>query len=434
MNEVELHDIRQLAEQQRFALAASELSGLSPDQQAQLLEDLPDEQAAEIFKFLDTCYQQQAIERLSQQRVFRLTETLDPDDRARLLEQVSGPLARRLLSGLSPSERRMTAELLGFPEESAGRYMTPEFLALKMGWSASHALSEVRRRGGAAETIYVLPVIGDDGTLQGVVHLRDLVMASVDQLIDELIDPGVEAIKAGEDRELAARLIQTTDALAAPVVDNQGHLLGLVTVDDAMDILDREEEEDFARAGGGSEPLHRPYFTASVLHLARARVVWLLALAIAAILTVNVLSLFEETLKSVVTLALFIPFLIGIGGNSGAQSATILVRAMSVGEVTHSDLLRVLLREAAVGVLLGSMLAVISIAPVWLFAGPPIALIVALTLITVCGIASTAGAAVPVLARRIGIDPAVASAPFITTLIDTTGLLAYFLIAHAVLL
>jgi magnesium transporter len=209
--------------------------------------------------------------------------------------------------------------------------------------------------------------------------------------------------------------------------------VGLVTADDAMDILDEEGAEDLARAGGASEPLDRPYFSVSILQLARARVVWLLALAIAATLTVNVLSVFEETLATVVTLALFIPLLIGTGGNAGAQSATTLVRAMSVGEVESGDLSRIVLREAAAGALLGIMLAAVSFLPVWLFAGGRIAAVIALTLIGICTWASLIGAVVPLTARRLGIDPAVASAPFITTLIDATGLVLYFLIAHAVL-
>ncbi len=429
----QLREVRQQAAQHIFALATQGLSSLPPERQAELLEEFPDQQAAEVFRFLNPAYQMEALERLSQPRVLRLVETLDPDDRARLVEQVPVQLARSLLWGLSPDERRMTAELLGFPPESAGRYMTPEFLALQTGWTVSRALEEVRSRGRTVETIYVLPVLEDDARLLGVVHLRDLVLAAAHQRVDELIDPGIGPIKADEDRERAARLIQTTDALAAPVVDGQGRLLGLVTVDDAMDILDREAGEDFARAGGASEPLNRPYFTVSVLHLARTRAIWLLILAIAATLTVNVLAVFEETLETVVTLALFIPLLIGTGGNAGAQSATTLVRAMSVGEASASDLARVVSREAAVGLLLGSVLGAVSLIPVWLFAGQGIAIIVALTLMAICTWASAIGALVPIVAQKLGIDPATASAPFITTLIDATGLLIYFLIAQAVL-
>lgn len=429
---MEMLEVHQLVEQEQFALAAEHLSRLTPDEQAELLENLSDNQAADVFKFMDTAYQEHAVRRLSQRRVLRLVESLDPDDRVRLLEQMPATLARRLLTGISPTERRMTSELLGYPRESAGRYMTPEFLPLAPTQTVRDALAQIREKGRTAETVYVLPVVDDEGHFLGVVHLRELVMSEPDTEVMDLIDPGIEPIPATEDRERAARLIQSTDTLAAPVVDAQGRLLGLVTVDDAMDILDREGEEDLARAGG-AEPLNRPYFSVSVLRLAGARVVWLLALAVTAVLTVNVLKVFEETLETVVTLALFIPLLIDTGGNSGAQSATTLVRAMSVGEVEPSDFFRILLREAIVGILLGSMLAAISMIPVWLFAGKKIAYVVALTLVVICGWASAVGAAVPLAARRIGIDPAVASAPFITTLIDATGLIFYFLIARAIL-
>jgi len=428
-----LLEVQRQVRQGHFALAAEELSSLTGDEQAALLQSLSDEQAAEVFRFMDPAYQEQILERLSQAQVFSLVERLDPDDRARLLEQMPAALARRLLSGLSASERRMTSALLGYPLESAGRYMTPEFLALAPSLTVGEALAEVRRQGRAVETVYVLPVIRHDGGFLGAVHLRDLVLSDPDRPVEALIDPGIEPILATADRERAARLIQTTDALATPVVDAQGRLLGLVTVDDAMDILDREGEEDLARAAGASEPLNRPYFAVSIWRLAKARVVWLLALALAAVLTVNVLSVFEATLEAVVTLALFIPLLIDTGGNAGAQSATTLVRAMSVGEVEPADILRVVGREATVGVLLGSMLAAISLMPVWLFAGEKIAAVVALTLVSICWWASMVGALVPLAASRFGIDPAVASAPFITTLIDATGLIIYFLLAGAVL-
>jgi len=412
--------------------AVRELTRLEPPEQAEIFEQIPEQQATAIFGLLDKGVQQQLVDRLPLAQVVRLVESLEPDDRAQLLEELPAPTARKLLSNLSPHERQMTAQLLGFPEESVGRIMTPEFLALGPGLTVAQALEKIRREGQAAETIYVLPLLDDDHHLLGLVYLKDLVLAPCDQLVDELADTMVRPLPALEDQEVAARLIQMTDTLAAPVVDKEGRLLGLVTVDDAMDVLDREVEEDLAWAGG-SEPLARPYFSVSALRLARTRVIWLLALALAAILTVNVLSAFEATLEAVISLALFIPLLIDTGGNCGAQSATTLMRAMSVGEIGPQDLLRVLGRECLVGLLLGAMLAAIGVIPLWLFVGGPVALVVALTLIVICSLAATAGAAVPVLADRIGIDPAVASAPFITTLIDAAGLLAYFLIARAIL-
>jgi magnesium transporter len=413
--------------------AARELTRMEPQKQAEAFLRLPEPEATTVFALLDKACQQQLVERLPSPRILGLVASLEPDDRAQLFEELPAPTARRLLTDLSPHERLMTVQLLGFPEESVGRIMTPEFLSLSPGLTVAEALEKIRREGQAAETVYVLLLLDEGHHLVSLVHLKDLVQARGDTLVEELADTAVQPLEVLEDQEVAARMIQLTATLAAPVVDKEGRLLGLVTVDDAMDVLDREGEEDLAWVGG-SVPLARPYFSASALRLARTRVVWLLALALAAILTVNVLHAFEAMLNAIISLALFIPLLIGIGGNCGAQSATTLVRAMGLGEVESQDLLRVLVREALVGLLLGAMLAAAGAVPLWLFVGRPVALVVALTLIVICGLASTVGAAVPVLADRLGVDPAVASAPFITTLIDTAGLLAYFLIARAILL
>jgi magnesium transporter len=239
-------------------------------------------------------------------------------------------------------------------------------------------------------------------------------------------------VRADEDQETAARLVQEAGLIALPVVDSEDRLVGVITVDDAMEVLEAEETEDIA-LHGGSQPLGRPYMAVSVFYLARKRAVWLLVLIVAAALTVNVLQLFEDTLEEVVTLALFIPLLIGTGGNSGSQAATVVIRAMAVGEVRFGDLPQVVWREARVGVTLGLMLAVAGFGPVALLYDADIALIVSMTLVTLCAWATFAGSMLPMLARRRGVDPAVVSAPLITTLVDATGLVIYFLIAQAVL-
>jgi len=217
-----------------------------------------------------------------------------------------------------------------------------------------------------------------------------------------------------------------------PVVDEDLLLLGIVTVDDAMDVLTLEESEDLARSGG-AEPLGRPYFSVSDFRLAKSRVLWLVVLIVAATLTVQVLNMFESTLETVVSLALFIPLLIGTGGNAGAQSSTTIVRSMAVGDVQPSDFVRTLLREGRVGFLLGAMLGLLSYLPVSLYAGYALALVVSLTLVSICTLASVVGSMMPLAARFFGVDPAVASAPFVTTIVDATGLLVYFMIAKAIL-
>jgi magnesium transporter len=322
--------------------------------------------------------------------------------------------------------------LLAHPEESAGRIMSPEYLTLRRTMTVEEALSDVRTFGREAETIDVLPVTDDAGRYAGIVGLSDLVLAAPQERIEQLMNVDVRPVRVDEDQESVARWIQTADLLAAPVVDDEGRLVGLVTVDDAMDVLDVEEWENFSRMGA-AEPLRRPYFSASVPRLARSRVVWLLMLALAATLTVNVLSAFEETLETVVTLSLFIPLLIGVGGNAGAQSATTIVRAMAVDDVRFTDVVRVVYRETRVGLLLGTIVALLGLLPVWWFVGRELAIVVSLTLVAICTMASLVGSFMPLIARKVGVDPAVVSAPFVTTIVDATGLLVYFLIARAVL-
>jgi magnesium transporter len=411
---------------------AGELSRLPREARAVPFRLLARDRALEVFELLDPSLQQELLEGLREANVRQLFEEMDPDDRARLTEELPAKVAHRLLAGLSPNERRLTSTLLGYPEDSAGRLMSPEVASLRAGMTVTEALDRLRRIGHSAETIYALPVTDDHRRLLGALGLRDLVLAAPDALVGDLMDTDVYSARVDADQEEAARLIREADLLALPIVDTEDRLVGIVTVDDAMEVLEEEETEDVAR-GGGAEPLGRPYLATSVLQIARSRVVWLLVLIVAATLTVNVLHAFEATLDRVVTLALFIPLVIGTGGNTGAQAATTVTRALAVGEVRFDDLWVVVLREARVGLLLGGMLGLLALVPAWLFVGEDIAIVVSLTILTVCTLAALVGSLLPLIARRTGVDPAVMSAPFISTLVDATGLVVYFLIARAVL-
>ena len=411
---------------------ADQLSRLPGEQRAVPFRLLSKDRALEVFELLDPSLQQELLEGLRDASVQQLFEGLDPDDRARLTEEMPAKVARRLLAGLSPNERQLTATLLGYPEDSAGRLMSPEVASLRAGMTAADALGRLRRLGRSSETIYALPVTDDRRRLVGALGLRDLVLAEPDTPVGELMDTDVYSARVDADQEEVARLIREADLLALPIVDTEDRLVGIVTFDDAMEVLEEEETEDVARSGG-AEPLGRPYLSTSVLEIARSRVVWLLVLIVAATLTVNVLQVFEGTLNQALTLALFIPLIIGTGGNTGAQAATTVTRALAVGEVRHDDVGRVILREARVGLLLGGMLGALALAPAWIFAGRDIGVVVSLTLLTVCTLAAFVGSLLPLIARRVGVDPAVMSAPFITTLVDASGLVVYLLIARAVL-
>ena len=411
---------------------ADELSRLPREDRAVPFRLLARDRALEVFERLDPSLQQELLEGLREANVRQLFEEMDPDDRARLTEEMPAKVARRLLAGLSANERRLTSTLLGYPEDSAGRLMSPEVASLRAGMTVGDALERLRRIGRSAETIYALPVTDDRRRLVGALGLRDLVLAEPGVLVGDLMDTSVFSARVDTDQEVVARLMRDADLLALPIVDSEDRLVGIVTVDDAMEVLEEEETEDVARSGG-AEPLGRPYMATSVLQIARSRVVWLLFLIVAATLTVNVLEYFEPTLQAVVKLAVFIPLVIGTGGNTGAQAATTVTRALAVGEVRFDDLAVVVLREARVGFLLGAMLGALALGPALLFAGRGIAIVVSLTILSVCTLAAVVGSLLPLVARRVGVDPAVMSAPFITTLVDATGLVVYFLVARAVL-
>lgn len=409
-----------------------ELTRLDPVDTAFAFRLLPRDRAIEVFEELEPIDQQHVIDGLRDDRVIHLIEELDPDDRARLLDEMPAKVANRLLNQLSPGERRLTTILLGYPEESAGRLMTPEFVSLRATMTVADAMAKIRREGLDAETVYALPVMDDERHLIGITGLRSLVLAQPDQLIRDIMTTDVLMVHTDIDREDAARLVRDAGLIALPVVDSEDRLVGVITVDDAMVVLEDEETEDFA-LGGGHSPLNQPYLSVSALKLARVRALWLLVLMASAALTVNVLQFFEGTLEQAVVLALFVPLLIGTGGNSGAQAATAVIRAMAVGEVRFTDLPRIVWREARVGLMLGSMLAAAVFVPVSIIWDVDLALVMSLTLIAICTWATIAGSALPLVAKRLGVDPAVVSAPFITTLVDATGLVLYFAFATVIL-
>ena len=411
---------------------AEELARLEPPERAVAFRLLGKDRALAVFEALDTIHQQQLLDALADESVNMLFLGLDADDRARLLDEMPAKVARRLLAGLPDDARSNTNILLGYPEESAGRVMSPRYVSVRATMTAADALAKVRRAGRRPREVLVLPVTDDQRRLIGVVDLPDVVTAQSGTPISALIRPETFSVHVDEDQEVGARLMQEANLVALPVVDTEDRLVGVLTVDDAMEILEAEETEDISRAGG-VEPLEVPYLDAGVLLLARKRATWLLILIAAAVLTVNVLQVFEDTLDAVVTLALFIPLLMGTGGNSGSQAATVVIRAMAVGEVRFSDLPRIVRRELFVGMLLGLMLGTVAFPIVTVFFDWRFAIVISSTLLGICTWASFAGGLLPLLAKRVGIDPAVISAPLITTLADATGLIIYFLIAQAVL-
>lgn len=388
--------------------------------------------ALAVFEELEPVDQQQILQGLREKSFRELVEGMAPDDRARMLREAPAKVAKKALAGLSPRERRMTAALLGYPEGSVGRYMSPEVVAIPGTLTVADALRTVRFKGGNAETVYTLPVVDAGRRLQGIVELRELVLTGPDTMVADLVVTEPAFVRATDSAEKAARLMRETNDINLPVVDSEDRLVGLLTIDDAVEVIEAADSEDVAKQAG-SAPWEGHYMAAGVFQLARYRALWLMLLLVAATLTVSVTGFFEATLEQAAQLALFIPLLIGAGGNAGAQAATACVRAVAVGEVRGGDLFKVIWRECRVGLVLGTMLAVAGVIIGGLFVGPRVAVVVGVTLVLICAWAATIGGTMPLLAKRLRIDPAVVSAPMVTTLVDATGLIIYFTTAKLVL-
>lgn len=423
--------------------AAARLATLGPHEIVELLERLPPHRAAvlyrllekdlasEVFDALEPPIQAELIAGLRDDQVRSLFAGLDPDDRAQLIDETPATVASQLIAGLPPAERQLTSAILGYPSGTVGRRMSPHFVHVRPTDPAAKALEIVRGHSDAAETVYSVLVTGAGRKLLGVVSLREILASDPDTPVQDFMNEP-DFVAATDDAEHAAHTLVDRAYHLLPVVDREQRLLGILTLDDAALILREEADEDAARAGG-AEPLRRPYLSTSVLRIARSRVVWLLILAISGLLTVQVLEIFETTLEQAVVLAMFIPLLTGIGGNTGSQAASTVTRSLAVGDVRTGDIWRVLFREVRVGLVLGILLGALGFGLASLVYGAPTGAVIGLTALCVCAMAASVGGAMPILAKTIKVDPAVFSTPFITTFCDATGLVIYFSIAKAVL-
>lgn len=397
-------------------------------EQAVLFRLLAKDQALTTFEMMNPAAQARLVGKLADEEVVQVFTELDPDDRASLMEELPATVAQRLLATLTPAERSLTSEVLGYPEGSVGRRMSPEVISLHADWTVGESLHRVRDRIPEAETIYTLPVVEAGRVVVGVVSLRDLLTAEPTVPVGELMR-SADLAYATEPDEEAARRCASAKRLALPVVDSEKRLVGILTIDDALVVLEDAHEEDQARQGG-AEPLRSPYLSTPIPRIVRSRLAWLLVLAIGATLTVRVLEQFEATLSEMVVLSVFIPLLIGTGGNTGNQAATTVTRALAVGDVRPRDFPRIVAREFAIGLSLGLVLGGLGFGIVSLIYGPDIGEVIGLTLVAVCTLAAVAGGVIPLLARLLRADPAVFSNPFISTLLDATGLIIYFVIAR----
>lgn len=407
------------------------MSRLNSEERALVYRTLPKDVAAETFDSLDPALKADLIHRLQDPEIAAVFASMDPDDRAGLIDELPASVATRLLAGLSPVERDLTGIVLGYPEGSIGRRMSPKLISLHPQMPASQALERVRAHLDDAESVYTLPVVESNRRLAGVVSLRNLMSADANTPLADIMRPA-DSAAAHESAESAARRCADRKRLALPIVDREHRLVGLLTVDDALHILEEAESEDQARMAG-SEPLRKPYLATPVLDIVRSRVVWLLVLAIGATLTVQVLETFEDTIASMVVLSVFVPLLIGTGGNTGNQAATTVTRALALGDVYPRDVHKVMFREMRVGILLGVLLGALGFVIAGAFYSWQIGAVIGLTLAGICLLAATVGGVMPLVAKKLNIDPAVFANPFITTVVDASGLVIYFLIAKTVL-
>ncbi|WP_341258715.1 magnesium transporter [Gordonia malaquae] len=440
---VTTRDIEDLVDAGRLTDAAHELAQMAPQEAASVLDGLdtrrgtiafrllPKDDAVAVFDDMSSNTQARLIETLGTSEVAEAFDNLDPDDRAELLDELPATVAKRLVRNLADAERESTAVVLGYGRNSVGRRMSPEFVHVYGDDSVEVALTRVIARGHDAETIYTIPVVDHERRLLGVVSLRDLLLSDPAAPVEDHRRTPVYSLATAA-AEVAARRCVDLSLPAMPVVDSEDRLVGMLTLDDAADVVAAARDEDAARAGA-HEMLKTPYLQSSVFTITRARVVWLFVLAVSAILTVNVLEVFEGTLEQKVALALFIPLLTGIGGNTGSQAATTVTRALAMDEVRARDVARVAAKEARVGVTMGAALGLVGFAVASIAYDTEIGVVIGTTIVSICVVAATVGGIMPLVAKTIRVDPAVFSTPFISTFCDATGLLIYFTIAKTVL-
>jgi magnesium transporter len=406
--------------------AAEAIGTLPRTLQALAFRLLPKDEAIEVYEYLEADVQQSLLERLRSGEVLELVEQMSPDDRVRLFDELPAKVVRRLLAELSPAERRVTAQMLGYEAETAGRLMTTEFIDLKEFHSAAQALDIVRRRARDTETIYSLYVTDASRHLTGMLSLRDLVTADPEQRLGDVVTREVVSVSTDTNQEDVARVIERYDFLAVPVVDREQRLVGIVTVDDVIDVIQQEATRDLYAAGAVQAGDEDDYFRSNLFTVARRRVVWLLVLLVANTGTSAVIASEQDVLKKVVLLAAFIPLLIGTGGNVGAQSSTVVIRGLSTQRLQALGPGRTIGRETLAGALLGVLMALVVVPWAWWMGGSPlVATAAGISLVAITTLAATAGAALPLLFARFGLDPALMSAPFITTATDVAGVFIY---------
>lgn len=409
---------------------------------SQIIGNMSIHRAASVFKILDISIQKRIIQELPPLHTAELLNELPADDRTSFLEELPSEVVKELIKTLDPEERKVTLALLGYPEGSVGRLMTPDYIAVNKNWTMQEVLEHIRKAGRDSETIDVIYVVDDKGEFLDDIRIREVILTSPDKKVADVIDNRFITLNVTDDQEIANEKFKMNNRVALPVVDNNNILLGIVTIDDVLWVANEEFSEDIQKIGG-TEALDEPYLEMPILKLFRKRVTWLIVLFLGEMLTATAMSYFQDEIAKAVILALFVPLIISSGGNSGSQASTLIIQAMAVGEITISDWWRVLRREIISGLLLGSVLGLIGFMRViaWSQFFPDvygahymhIGAVVGFSLVGVVLWGTLSGSMLPIFLKKMGADPAVSSAPFVATLVDVTGLIIYFSVAYAFL-
>ncbi len=440
--DLDLESIKELLENKQYTSLRQALTELNDADVAVILENLDEEDrlkvfrilpksmAADVFSYLELENQQMIITSLAEKEAAGIINNLMADDATDLLEEMPANIVKKLLANATPEVRRDINHLLQYPEDSAGSIMTVEFLDLKEHLTVQEAIERIRKQGVDSETINICYVLDQSRMLIGTVALRYLLLSEPDAIIGEIMHENVISVNTLMDQEEVARQFQKYDFTAMPVVDNENRLVGIITVDDIVDILQEEATEDIEKMAAIT-PSDKPYLRTGVWETWKNRIPWLLLLMLSATFTGSIIASFEEALSSCVILTAYMPMLMGAGGNAGSQSSVAIIRSLSLNEVRFKDWLRVLWKESGVAILCGITLAIASFAKLMIFdhLTLAVALVVSVSLALTVLIAKIVGCMLPLLAKKIGFDPAVMASPFITTIVDALSLLIYFAIA-----
>lgn len=429
--------IREFLNDQNISDVAELINEL-PEYESQIIQHMNMHRAASVFKILDLSTQKTIIQVLPPYKTAELLNELPADDRTAFLEELPSEVVKELIRLLDPEERRVTLALLGYAEDSVGRLMTPDYIAVQVDWTVQEVLEHIREVGKDSETIDVIYVVTDKGEFVDDIRIREILLASPDKHVGELIDNRFIALHVNDDQEEANQIFKMNNRVALPVIDDKNILLGIVTIDDILWVANEEFSEDMQKMGG-TEALDEPYIEMPIMKLFKKRVVWLVVLFLGEMLTATAMGYFEEEIQKFVVLALFIPLIISSGGNSGSQASTLIIQAMAVGEITILDWWRVLRREIISGLMLGAMLGLIgffrvvfwnSIFHTYGDHSLMVAFTVGFSLVGVVLWGTISGSMLPIILKKLGADPATSSAPFVATLVDVTGLIIYFSTAY----